>query len=157
MIRAAARPATTLMPAISVRAPRFPAVSIRALPAGPATLADIAGDAALRDEIERHLGGRCEVVIAGGTHGQAEPLAAGAFSAPERIRDRARERGWPALEQRYQAALEGFAAGAGSWLQIRRHRGVDGAARVYREVLTDASPPAAAHVVEMTPGAAAPG
>jgi len=52
------------------------------------------------------------------------------------------------LEQRYQAAPEGFAAGAGSWLQIRRHHGADGAARVYREVLTDASPPAAAHVVE---------
>ena len=32
--------------------------------------------------------------------------------------------------------------------QIRRHHGADGAARVYREVLTDASPPAAAHVVE---------
>ena len=62
----------------------------------------------------------------------------------------AHEWGWPVLEQRYQAALEDFAAGARAWLQIRRHHGLDGAARVYREVLTDASPPAMGHVVEMT-------
>jgi hypothetical protein len=54
------------------------------------------------------------------------------------------------IERRYQAALEGFAAGAGAWLQIRRHHGLDGAARVYREVLTDASYPAEGHVVELT-------
>jgi hypothetical protein len=121
------------------------------LPGGPAILADIAGDAALREQIGRHLGGRAEVVIAGGTHGQAGPLAAGAFSAPQYIRGLAREWGWPELERRYQAALEGFAAGAGSWLKIRRHRGLDAAARVYREVLAGASSPALAHLIEMTP------
>ena len=123
---------------------------VGALPAGPATLVDIAGGAALRAEIGRYLGRPGEVVIAGGTHGETGPLAAGSFSAPQRIRDRAREWGWPVLEQRYQAALEDFAAGARAWLQIRRHHGLDGAARVYREVLTDASPPAMGHVVEMT-------
>jgi hypothetical protein len=122
---------------------------VGSLTAGPASLVDIAGDAALRDAIEPHLGLRGEVVVAGGTHGEAEPLAAGAFSAPQRIQDRAREWGWPVLEQRYQAALQGFAAAAAAWLDIRRHHGLDGAARVYREVLTDASPPAAAHVVEL--------
>jgi hypothetical protein len=121
---------------------------VGALPAGPATLVDIAGDPALRGTIGQHLGRRGEVVIAGGTHGQTGPLTAGSFSAPQRIRDRALEWGWPVLERRYQAALEGFTAGAGSWLQVRRHRGLDEAARVYREVLTDASPPAEAHVVE---------
>jgi Protein of unknown function (DUF2855) len=123
---------------------------VGALPAGPATLVDIAGDAALREQIGRQLGGRAQVVIAGGTHGEVESLAAEAFSAPQRIRDLAREQGWPELERRYQAALEGFAAGAGSWLEIRRHRGLAGAARVYREVLTGAGPKAAAHVVEMS-------
>jgi hypothetical protein len=54
------------------------------------------------------------------------------------------------LEQRYQAALQGFAAGAAAWLDIRRQHGLDGAARVYREVLTDAGPSAAAHVVELS-------
>jgi hypothetical protein len=60
------------------------------------------------------------------------------------------QRPWPVIERRYQAAFEGFAAGAGAWLQIRRHHGLDGAARVYREVLTDASYPAEGHVVELT-------
>ena len=77
-------------------------------------------------------------------------LAAGGFSAPQRIRDLARDWGWPVLERRYQAALEDFAAGARAWLQVRRHHGLDGAARVYREVLTGASPPATAHAVDMT-------
>ena len=53
------------------------------------------------------------------------------------------------LEQRYQAALQGFAASAAAWLDIRRHHGLDEAACVYREVRTGASPPAAAHVVEL--------
>jgi Protein of unknown function (DUF2855) len=125
---------------------------VGSLPAGLATLVDIAGDAALRDAIGQHLGRPGEVVIAGGTHGEVEPLAAGSFFAPQRIRDRAREWGWPELERRYQAALESFAVGA-SWLEIHRHHGLDGAARVYREVLTDASPPTAAHVIDLTPGA----
>jgi hypothetical protein len=130
------------------------------LPAGPATLVDIAGDAALREQITHRLGGQVEVVLAGGTHGDAGPLAAGpqpagspavrAFFAPRYIRDRAREQGWPELERRYQAALEGFAAAA-SWLEVRRHHGRDGAARVYRDVLTGASPPTTAHVIELIP------
>ena len=120
---------------------------LAALPAGRGTLADIAGDAVLRDEVARRLGPAGQVVIAGGTHGQAGPLATGEFSAPRYIRDRAREGGWPELERRYQAALEDFAASAGAWLEIARHRGLDGAARVYHEVLTGTSPSAAAHVV----------
>ena len=119
---------------------------IAALPAGPATLVDIAGDAALRDQI----GERGEVVIAGGTHGEADALANGAFSAPDYIRDLAHQWGWPVLEQRYQAALDGFAATTGAWLRIRRHHGLDAAARVYRDVLTGASPPAEAHVIDLT-------
>jgi hypothetical protein len=123
---------------------------VAALPDGPATLVDIAGDAALREQVTHHLGGRGDVVLAGGTHGETGPLAADGFFAPQQIRDRAREWGWPELERRYQAALEGFAAGA-SWLEIRRHHGLGTTARVYHEVLTGASPPAAAHVVDMTP------
>jgi uncharacterized protein DUF2855 len=127
---------------------------VGALPAAPATLVDIAGDAAVRDAIGRRLGAGGEVVLAGGTHGEAGPLASGGFSAPRYIRDRAREQGWPELERRYQAALDGFAASTASWLEIRRHHGLDAAARVYRDVLTDASPPTAAHVIDLTPGPA---
>ena len=120
---------------------------IAALPASPATLVDIAGDAALREQVTAHLGQPGEVVIAGGTHGEAAALAAGAFSAPQHIRDRAHEWGWPVLEQRYTSALEDFAAGVGAWLETVRHRGLDVAARVYHQVLAGADPPAAAHVI----------
>lgn len=122
-----------------------------ALPPGPATLVDIAGDPWLRHQLTTHLGPQSEIVIAGGTHGEAGGLATGAFSAPAYIRDLAREWGWPVLERRYQAALEDFAAGAGAWLQIVRHRGLAAADRVYHEVLTGAGDPTAAHVVEPAP------
>jgi hypothetical protein len=121
---------------------------VAALPVADATVVDIAGDAAVRDQIARRLKGPAEVVVAGGTHGAAGDLAAGAFSAPRYIRDLARERGWPELERRYQAALADFAAGARAWLEIVRHRGLDAAARVYREVRAGAGPSAAAHVVD---------
>jgi Protein of unknown function (DUF2855) len=124
---------------------------IGSLPARPATLVDIAGDPALRDAIVRHLGRSGQVVIAGGTHGQTGPLAAGSFSAPDRIRDRARDWGWTTLEQRYQAALTGFAAAAAAWLGIRRHRGLAAAARITREVLTNATAPTAAHLIDPAP------
>jgi Protein of unknown function (DUF2855) len=124
---------------------------IGSLPAGPATLADIAGDPALREAIEEHLGRSAQVVIAGGTHGQTAPLAAGSFSAPDRIRDRARDWGWATLEQRYQAALTDFAATATTWLDLHHHRGLTAAARLYHDVLTNATPPTAAHLIDPTP------
>jgi hypothetical protein len=74
------------------------------------------------------------------------------FSAPQRIRERSREWGWPVLEQRFAAALQGFADSAASWLRLEYARGVDGAAEVYRQVLGNAAAPAAAHVIDMTDG-----
>jgi hypothetical protein len=127
---------------------------LAALAPDRATVVDIAGDPALRDQITSRLKPPSEVVVAGGTHGEADALAAGAFSAPAYIRDRAREWGWPVLEQRYQAALEDFAARAGAWLRIIRHRGPDAADRVYHEVLTGAGDPTAAHVIEPAPACA---
>jgi Protein of unknown function (DUF2855) len=62
------------------------------LPSGAATIVDIAGDPALRDRIDRHLGRRPGIVIAGGTHGEAGALARDApgertavFSSPQAI------------------------------------------------------------------------
>jgi hypothetical protein len=72
------------------------------------------------------------------------------FFAPQRIRDRAQEWGWPVLEQRYQAALENFAADTGSWLRILRHHGLDDAAAAYRDVLNNTGSPAEAHLIDMT-------
>lgn len=126
------------------------------LPADAATMVDIAGDAALRDRIDRHLGRRPDIVIAGGTHGDAGALAVDSpdertavFSSPQAIPDLAHEWGWALLDQRFRAALESFAAHAASWLAIRRHRGLDGAAAVYQRVLTNADSPAEAHLIDV--------
>ena len=116
------------------------------LPAGAATIVDIAGDAALRDRIDRHLGQRPDIVIAGGTHGDVASLA---FSAPQAIGDLAHEWGWALLDQRFRAALASFAAHADSWLAIRRHRGLEDAAALYQRVLTNADSPAEAHLIEV--------
>ena len=77
------------------------------LPAGAATIVDIAGDPSLRDRIDRHLGRRPDIVIAGGTHGDVSSLT---FSAPQAIPDLAREWGWALLDQRFRAALGSLAA-----------------------------------------------
>jgi Protein of unknown function (DUF2855) len=125
-----------------------------ALPAAGAVLADIAGNAALRDRIGRHGGRPAQVVVAGLTH--PDPGGAGdgrpgvGFFVPDEIRARAREWGWPALEQRFQAALGGFVLAAGSWLRVVRHRGLGAAGDVYQAVLANRTgSPAEAHVIDM--------
>ena len=70
---------------------------------------------------------------------------------PASIRERSAEWGWPLLEQRFGRALRQFADSA-SWLQMVRSRGLDGAAEVYRQVLSDAATPTSAHIVDMTAG-----
>lgn len=126
------------------------------LPAGAATVVDIAGHATLRDQIDRHLGHRADIVIAGGTHGEAGALAMDSpgartvvLSAPEAIRDLAHEWGWALLDQRFRAALGSFAAHAASWLAIRRHGGLADAAALYQRVLANAGSPAEAHLIDV--------
>ena len=55
---------------------------VESLPAAASAVVDFAGDAALRDRIDRHLGRRSELVIAGGTHGDASALAQGIPGGP---------------------------------------------------------------------------
>lgn len=73
------------------------------------------------------------------------------FFVPDEIRARAREWGWPDLEQRFGAALDGFARSARSWLQVVRHRGLGSLGDLHQTVLAGrAGSPADAHVVDVT-------
>jgi hypothetical protein len=85
-------------------------------PAAGAVLADIAGKTALRDRIGRHAGRPAQVVTAGLTHPDAAGTPGGragvGFFVPDETRARAREWGWPDLEQRFGAVLGGFAGGS---------------------------------------------
>jgi hypothetical protein len=124
------------------------------LPAAGAVLADIAGNTALRDRIGLRAGRPIQVVSAGLTQPDAAGTPDGVpgvgFFVPDEIRARAREWGWPALEQRFGAALDGFARSARSWLRVVRHRGLGSAGDLYQAVLGDRTgSPAEAHVVDV--------
>jgi hypothetical protein len=114
----------------------------QASPEPSAVLVDLAGRAALRDRI-----GAAEVIVAGGTHQGSGLAPEGLFSAPDRIRARAQEWGWPVLEERFSSALSEFAGGA-SWLRIEHARGLDAAVEVYRRVLGNVTDPAVAHLIQ---------
>jgi hypothetical protein len=117
-----------------------------------AVLVDIAGNASVRDRIRAHLGLRlAETVVAGSTH-QADGGQAGMFSAPGRITERAGELGWAELERRFSAALAEFAESSRGWLKIEYAEGLDGAARVYEQVLRGVVAPDRAHVAELAGG-----
>ena len=132
--------------------------ALAALTGSRTTLIDVAGDHALRQEIRGQLAGRLtSVLVAGSTHGDGSPAAGGAaaggaadwFSAPQQIRDLARRWGWPVLQRRFTAALDGFAASA-TWLSVETVHGMSGLARVYQGVLDNNGSPAVAHVVDLT-------
>jgi hypothetical protein len=124
------------------------------LPAGGAVLADIAGNKALRDRIGGDAARPAQVVVAGLTHLDAAGTPGGrpgvGFFVPDEIRARAREWGWPDLEQRFQAALDGFTRSARSWLDVVRHQGLDSAGELYQAMLAgQTGSPADAHVVDL--------
>jgi len=127
--------------------------ALAALTGPRTTLIDVAGNPALRQEIGGQLAGRLtSVLVAGSTHGDGNPASSaadGLFSAPRQIRDLSRRWGWPVLQQRFTAALDGFAASA-TWLTVETAHGIGGLARVYHGVLGNNSSPAVAHVVDLT-------
>ena len=141
--------------------------ALAALTGSRTTLIDVAGDHALRQEIRGQLAGRLtSVLVVGSTHGDGSPAAssaaggsaaasstaageAGSFFAPQQIRDLSRRWGWHVLQQRFTAALDGFAASA-TWLSVETAHGMSGLARVYQGVLDNNSSPAVAHVVDLT-------
>jgi Protein of unknown function (DUF2855) len=131
--------------------------ALAALAGSRPVLVDIAGNSALRQQIDHHMGGRLTSVLAAGrTHRDGSPASSGVpddgtgmFSAPQQIRDLSRQWGWHVLSQRYTSALTGFAESA-TWLAIETARGIDEAARLYQRVLDNSSPPAVAHIVDLS-------
>jgi hypothetical protein len=129
------------------------------VPAAGAVLVDIAGNSALRDRIGDLSGPPARTIVAGRAHpgadGAGDPQAGAppvTFFVPDLIRARAREWGWPVLEQRFQAALAGFAREAASWLTVVRHPGLGAVEGVYWSMLSGtASYPAEAHLIVSDP------
>jgi hypothetical protein len=123
----------------------------------PAVLIDIAGSGSVRAEVERRFGPLLtRIVIAGGTHGEADGLQTTPrdermvfLFVPERMRRRVKEIGWSELAGSYDAALKRFAAHAASWLQITRSSGPAEVEIAYRRTLDNQTAPDDAHVLTL--------
>jgi hypothetical protein len=135
------------------RGPRAPA---------PSVLLDIAGSGAIRAALERHLGERLRLaIVAGGTHvdedgANPDPAGGGArfLFVPERMRARARELGWNALNARYCEALRSFVADSARWLRVESAEGFEEVHAAYRRTLENETPPRIAQVLSLAPDGA---
>jgi hypothetical protein len=124
----------------------------------PSVFVDMAGNAALRARLHRHLGDRItHSARIGMTHQDGESDVSdlpGAkpswFFAPDQIRKRAKEWGPGGIESRLGAAWQGFAPKLDQWLTVIEARGPDAVQRVYRDTLGGCMPPDQGHMLSMT-------
>lgn len=131
---------------------------IERLPAEvPTAFVDMAGNAALRGRLHRHLG---EHLLHSGrvglTHQQAvtedEPLPGAPptwFFAPDRIRKRVRDWGGAGFEARFAAIWPGTAALLGRALNIVEGHGPAAVERVYRDTLAGRVSPRDGHILSL--------
>jgi len=131
---------------------------IDSLERSPASLVDIAGDAAVRMAVHSHFGDKLIHSMAVGiTHW--EDLAAGQgelpgptptfFFAPDRVVKRSADWGRAELEHRVATAWHPFCDWIGSWLEVVHASGFDALQRTYLEVLEGGVAPSTAHVVSL--------
>jgi hypothetical protein len=131
--------------------------AIDSLDVGPATLVDIAGDAAIRAAVHGHYGDELAASIAVGlahweefTGGAELPGPTPAFFfAPDRVTKRSAEWGPAELESRVAAAWHPFCEWVGERLEMVRGEGFDAVRDTYLEVLEGKVPPDKAHVLAL--------
>jgi NADPH:quinone reductase-like Zn-dependent oxidoreductase len=122
-----------------------------ALPGGPATLVDLAGDAALRSRIRDAVREDLRTVLVGATHGGPDPLRAGpgeqVFSAVDRLRVLARGISAAGLAERQERAWQEYKATCGARTGPRFERGRGAVEAAYREVLAGRCAPGHGHLL----------
>ena len=122
-----------------------------------AAFIDMAGNAALRARLHRHLGDKVRYSARIGlTHQDGaddSPELPGAkptwFSAPNEIRKRAKEWGPGGIENRLGPAWQSFAPRLDDWLTIIEGRGPTAVQRVYLDTLKGRIPPDQGHMLTM--------
>ena len=135
---------------------------VASLPKAPTVFIDIAGDAAVRAAVHRHVGDDLVHSSAvGGTHWDAErpagddaaePLPGAApsfFFAPDQARKRIEQWGADRYDEAFAAAWRRAIAWSDGWLEVRESRGADAVRAAYLEVLDGASPPSVGHVLSL--------
>lgn len=124
----------------------------------PAVFVDIAGDAAVRAGVHRHLQASLKhSALVGFTHwdalGPVQPDLPGPaptlFFTPDHIVRLRKEWGGALLGARLSSAWQSFLGYVEPWLVIEHTVGKQGVERVYREVLDGRTPPERAHVLSI--------
>ena len=131
---------------------------VTSLPAtSPVAFVDMAGNSALRATLHRHFGDQMKYSgRIGLTHRRSspdEPELPGAkpawFSAPERIRERAKTWGPGGIEKRFSAAWSGFVPMLENCLDVTTGRGAAAVKRVYLDTLAGRIPPDQGHMLSL--------
>lgn len=126
----------------------------------PTGIVDIANGAALREALDRHLGGCVKhYVIAGFTQraseASARPVLRGPgyelFSTPAHMVERRKQWGDEIFWQRYIEAWRRFQAFTAPWMTIKRTSGCQGVETIYQEVLDGKTPTETAHILSAWP------
>jgi len=123
----------------------------------PAAFADMAGNSKLRERLHRHFGDQMKYSgRIGLTHRSSspdEPVLPGAkpmwFSAPDQIRNRAREWGPGGVNARFGAAWAGFAPKLDQWLTVTEGRGPAAVQAAYLDTLNGRVPPDQGHILSL--------
>jgi hypothetical protein len=121
----------------------------------PVAFVDMAGNSELRAKLHRHFGDRMKYSgRIGLTHRSSlpdEPKLPGAkpawFSAPDRIRERARQWGPGGIDKRFSPAWAGFAPMLDRWLEITEGHGPAAVKQVYQDTLAGRVPPEQGHIL----------
>jgi hypothetical protein len=126
-------------------------------PDRPVALVDMAGNSELRAKLHRHFGNGIKYSARIGlTHRSSspdEPELPGAkptwFSAPDQIRERAKEWGPGWIGTRFGAAWSGFAPNLDRWLRVIEGRGPAAVKAVYLDTLAGRVPPDQGHILSL--------
>lgn len=119
-------------------------------PDGPAVLLDFAGNATLRDRIERRYGAALvRTIPIGATHRDDPGNPAGLFFAPDQLAKRATEWGRAELDARLAAAWRAVLSAAPTWLTVVEHHGPDATTDAYLEILDGKADPTTGHVLSL--------
>lgn len=131
--------------------------AIAAEPAQPAVFVDFAGSGSVRAAVHGHWGAALKYSCAVGlSHRETNPPGKSLpgvkpvfFFAPDRIVKRGTDWGRDGLQQRLNAAWDGFVPMARRWLQVTHGRGPAALERVYRDTLDGRVSPAAGNIVSL--------
>jgi hypothetical protein len=124
-------------------------------PGRPTVLVDVAGDTTIRRRVHEHVGDQLtHSLTVGVSHWDAPPDATAlvgptptVFFAPTQMSRRLAEWGPAGYQKRLTRAWDMLRARASTWLEVKEVCGLDGARRVYQDLLASQIGPQQSYVV----------